>query len=98
LASAFDQRRLTGLSNFAANFDSNTEMDSVQKTDHRLTELEIKASFTEDLLDELNLIIVRQQGQIDLLTRELSHLRQQLPAEGGAATFRSLRDELPPHF
>ena len=63
----------------------------------RLTNLEIKASFSEDLLDKLDQIIIRQQDQIDRLTQELQWLRQQAPAEG-AATPRSLRDELPPHY
>lgn len=36
----------------------------------RLVNLEIKASFTEDLLDKLDQIIIRQQDQIDRLTRE----------------------------
>jgi SlyX protein len=72
-------------------------MASDDGTDRRLTELEIKASFTEDLLDQLNQIIVNQQQQIDALFRELSDLRQRLP-EGGAVPYRSLRDELPPHY
>ena len=70
---------------------------SSTETDQRLTELEIKASYTEDLLDQLNLVIVRQQQQIDRLMRELRELRQQ-QAEPGSAPFRSLRDELPPHY
>lgn len=65
--------------------------------EQRLTDLEIKASFTEDLVDHLNMVIVRQQQQLDALLRELVQLRRQLP-EGGSATFRSLRDELPPHY
>lgn len=66
-------------------------------TDDRLTDLEIKASFMEDTLDRLNEVIVRQQQQIDLLTRELLTLREQ--QQGGSATpQRSLRDELPPHY
>jgi len=36
-------------------------MDPAQATDHRLTELEIKASYTEDLLEQLNLTVFRQQ-------------------------------------
>lgn len=63
----------------------------------RLTNLEIKASFTEDLLDKLEQIIVRQQDQIDRLTREVLRLRQP-PPEDGAAPARNLRDELPPHY
>jgi SlyX protein len=63
----------------------------------RLTELEIKASFTEDTVDKLNQIIIRQQNQIDLLIREITHLRTQVP-DGPAPGARSLRDELPPHY
>ncbi|MDN3920181.1 SlyX family protein [Roseateles violae] len=65
--------------------------------DARLTELEIKASFTEDLVEQLNQVIVRQQDQIDLLLRELLELRRQQPAEG-QPVLRSLREELPPHY
>lgn len=66
-------------------------------TEHRLTELEIKASYTEDLLDRLNEVVVRQQQQIDRLEREVAALRMQLD-EAPAPAFRSLRDEVPPHF
>jgi SlyX protein len=67
-------------------------------TDKRLTELEIKASFSEDLLDHLNQAIVRQQQQIDALLMEVRHLRQQMPAADAGSSMRSLRDELPPHY
>jgi hypothetical protein len=32
------------------------------------------------------------------LINELSTLRNQVPTADGAAAFRSLRDELPPHY
>ena len=76
---------------------SNTAMAHPHDIEQRLTDLEIKASFTEDLVDHLNQIIVRQQQQLDALLREMAHLRQQVP-EGNTASFRSLRDELPPHY
>lgn len=66
-------------------------------TDARLTELEIKASFTEDLVDRLNEVIVRQQDQIDALIREVTRLRDRAPANDDTAP-RTLRDELPPHY
>ncbi len=72
-------------------------MEPATDIDKRLTELEIKASYAEDLLDQLNLVIVRQQQQIERLQRELAETRRQIP-EGGSAPFRSLRDELPPHY
>ncbi len=76
---------------------SNNGMDTSHDADHRLNELEIKASFTEDLLDQLNLTIYRQQQQIDSLMLQVAQLRQQIP-EGGAGGSRNLRDELPPHY
>ena len=63
----------------------------------RITELEIKISYTEDLVDELNRIVFRQQQQIDLLINEIKTLRDQVQA-AAAAEQRSLRDELPPHY
>ncbi len=67
-------------------------------TEQRLTDLEIKASYTEDLLDQLNLVIYRQQQEIDALARTVAQLRQQMPEAGGGAGARNLRDELPPHY
>lgn len=67
------------------------------RTDARLTELEIKASYSEDLLDRLNEVVVRQQAQIDALQRALAGLQQQA-LEAPQPAFRSLRDELPPHY
>ncbi len=63
----------------------------------RLEELEIKASYAEDLMEQLNITVFRQQQQIDWLLREVAGLRRQVP-EGTAPVLRSLRDELPPHY
>ena len=76
---------------------SNSAMPDTHELTARLIELEIKASFAEDLVDHLNQIVIRQQQQIDLLVREVAELRRQAP-EPGSAPFRSLRDELPPHY
>lgn len=78
-------------------FRSNPGMNPSPRTEQRLTDLEIKASYTEDTLDRLNEVVVRQQRQIDLLMREIAELRLQ-GAAAGAAPPRSLRDELPPHY
>ena len=63
----------------------------------RLTELETKLAFAEDLLETLNQTVVRQQGQLDLMQQQLRLLHQQLqdalPDEA-----RSPRDEIPPHY
>ena len=74
-------------------------MDTPHDAEQRLTELEIKASYMEDLLEELNLTIYRQQQRIDNLVEQVAQLRsQQGPDGGGAAAARNLRDELPPHY
>lgn len=63
----------------------------------RLTELEAKLAFTEDLVDTLNQTVIRQQAQLDSIQQQLRLLHQRmqnaLPEEA-----RSLRDELPPHY
>jgi SlyX protein len=71
--------------------------DRLCLTEDRLTALEIKLSFTEDLVDQLNDVIVRQQQQIEQLCREVADLRQR-PDDGTPVPFRSLRDEMPPHY
>lgn len=63
----------------------------------RLTELEIKVGFAEDLLETLNQTVFRQQQQIEQLQREVRMLRQQVQ-ESMPAEFHSLRDEIPPHY
>lgn len=72
-------------------------MDHDDRVEDRLTDLEVKASFAEDMLDQLNQVIVRQQEQIDRLLRDLRELRERRPSSDDG-TFRSLRDELPPHY
>ena len=65
--------------------------------DDRLTQLEIKASFADDTIDQLNAVLIRQQREIDRLLHEVAALRQQ-QEHGATPAFRSLRDELPPHY
>jgi SlyX protein len=74
----------------------NTETADI---DERLMALEVKASFTEDLLDELNRTVARQQQQIEALARELVRLRGQVQEMGerdgsGGGTVQ----EVPPHY
>jgi SlyX protein len=70
---------------------------SDQLLNDRVTELEIKASYTEDLMDQLDKVIVRQQEQIDLLIKTITELRLS-STDGGLGAARNLRDDLPPHF
>jgi SlyX protein len=65
--------------------------------DERVAELEIKLSYAEDLLEELNHTVFRQQEQIDLLIRQVDQLASQL-RELEPEQRRDLREELPPHY
>ena len=71
-------------------------MDEVNLTERRLIDLEVKASFAEDLLEQLNQAVYRQQQQIEQLARELAELRQRIPDED--STRRSTGDDVPPHY
>jgi SlyX protein len=72
-----------------------SESSLPQDVDKRLTDLEIKVSFTEDLVDHLNELVARQQEQIDLLIREVGKLKDRTPDSGGP---RDVADERPPHY
>lgn len=74
-----------------------TDADLAVAQEKRLMDLEVKAAYADDLLDQLNRTVFRQQQQIESLARELLALRQQLaagsaPGSGGGA------DERPPHY
>ncbi|MDP2370300.1 SlyX family protein [Rhodoferax sp.] len=71
-------------------------MPHPDNTEQRLIDLEVKASFTEDLVDQLERIIVRQQQQIDALIRQVAELCQ--PQRNSEGVGRDARDDLPPHY
>jgi SlyX protein len=65
----------------------------------RIVNLESKLCLAEDLLDELNRTVWRQQEQIDQLQAQIRVLYQQLQgASSAAAEKRDLREEIPPHY
>ena len=66
-------------------------------TEDRITNLEIKLSFTEDLIDQLNQTIYKQQQQIEFLYRELKSIKEQA-SNGDGAGNSSPKDEIPPHY
>lgn len=72
-------------------------MDIPQAMEDRLIDLEVKASYADDLLEQLSDQIYRQQQQIDLLLHELRLLRERMPESGSTAP-RNLRDDIPPHY
>ena len=67
-------------------------------SDERITNLEIKLSFTEDLIEKLNETVYKQQQQIEFLYRELKAIKEQASSSGGGSSSDSLKDEIPPHY
>ncbi len=63
----------------------------------RFAEIEIKLSFNEDLLEELNRTVAQQQQRLTELEQQVRDLRLQLqrslPPESEAPTH-----EIPPHY
>ena len=65
-------------------------------SEERITNLEIKLSFTEDLIEKLNETVYKQQQQIEFLYRELKAIKEQASSGGGSGG--SPKDEIPPHY
>ncbi len=63
----------------------------------RITELEIKFSHQDHLVDELNKIITNQQISIDKLINEIQIIKASLEGSGTQAS-RTLEDDVPPHY
>jgi SlyX protein len=66
-------------------------------TADRITNLEIKLSFTEDLMDQLNQTIYKQQQQIEFLYREIKSIKEQASVGDGGGN-SAPKDEIPPHY
>ena len=66
-------------------------------TEERITNLEIKLSFTEDLIDQLNQTVYKQQQQIEFLYRELKSIKEH-SSSGDSSGNTSPKDEIPPHY
>ena len=76
--------------------DERADERTERRIEQRIDDLEIKASFSDELLEQLNAIVARQQMEIAALIREVQHLREQIPAKQNVST--NLFQELPPHY
>lgn len=65
----------------------------------RLTELEIRVAFQEDLLETLNKIVAEQQQAVHVLQQQLRIVYQRLQdVQYQAQASTSPVDEIPPHY
>ncbi len=67
-------------------------------SESRLTELETKLAFAEDLLETLNQTVIRQQRQLDSLQEQLRLLHQQVRDSQADTGTSTPREEIPPHY
>jgi len=65
--------------------------------EERLTRIESKIALAEDVIEELNRTVFRQQQQIDRLQQQVVQLHRQL-AVAAPGERRDLREEIPPHY
>jgi SlyX protein len=72
-------------------------MSANQQLDDRIDSLEIKASYTEDTVEQLSDIVAKQQAVIAQLARELATLRKEISQRSSGEPAPSVQ-ELPPHY
>ena len=66
--------------------------------DDRIIELEIKTAYQEDLLQELNKIVSRQQQQIARLEATCRLLNERINSLSTGGNGAESVDEVPPHY
>lgn len=66
--------------------------------DDRIIELEIKAAYQEDLLQELNKIVAGQQQQIDRLEATCEMLNERIKSLSASGAGGENIEEVPPHY
>jgi SlyX protein len=66
-------------------------------SEDRLERIETKLSFSEDLLEELNRVVVRQQAQIDRLQAQI-HALTERASQSPDNVSPDPRDNVPPHY
>lgn len=64
----------------------------MQELEKRINDLEVKFSFQDDLINELNLIVAKQEVKISEMVEYLKHLSES--SEPGS----TLDNEKPPHY
>jgi len=68
-----------------------------REVDERLVVLETKVAYQDQIIEELNSVVVRQQDQVDVLTaavRKLHELAEQLAPDG----VEPGEEPPPPHY
>ena len=64
----------------------------------RLAELEVRLTFQDKTIQELNEVVTRQQRQLDRMTRELETLKAQLQILAPLLVASQSEETPPPHY
>jgi SlyX protein len=77
---------------------SPTNADALPDLAVRVVELETRVAFQDQTIQELNGAVIRQQREIDRLTRELKTLRERLRALAPSPVVPPDEETPPPHY
>ena len=81
----------------SSSFSPSSNFSTADATDQRLMDLEVKVTYTEELVEQLDKIIAQQQQHISFLLGEVAELRR--PVSDIALQHQNIaRDGRPPHF
>lgn len=64
----------------------------------RVEELESQLAFQDEMIESLNAVVARQDGEILELKRQFSLLSERLKEIGDASPGAAPQDETPPHY
>ncbi len=66
--------------------------------EERLAELEMRVTFQDQTIQELNEVVTRQQAQIDRLAREVETLKSHLAGLAPSLVIPAEEEKPPPHY
>jgi len=70
----------------------------MENTEEAIIELQMKLTFQEDLLENLNQVIIDQQGEISKLERTVEAMIVQIHSMQTSVEGNSPQQEIPPHY
>ncbi len=70
----------------------------MENNEEAILELQTKLSFQEDLLENLNQVIIDQQGQIAKLERTVESMIGQMQSIQSSMQDNGQQQEIPPHY
>lgn len=73
-------------------------MDNNYTISARITELETKAAFQEQIIEELNQALIEQQFALDKLQTQIRHLAEKFKGVQGSQIATQAEETPPPHY